>query len=378
MNYNSECYTISHTQTNVYDLELNMDNLNSSHTKILNFLKRGQTILEIGCATGYMTRYMREMLNCQVVGVELNPMAAKKAESYCEKIFIGDISEILKKDELSERKFDVIIMADVIEHLKDAVDVLIRLKQYLKEDGYLLMSVPNTAHGSVALELLDGNFEYRSLGLLDRTHIFFYDRYSLFALLEKTGYLISRLDRVIIHPKNTEMKTLWEKYPREITAYIEKVNPEYQTYQFVIKIYPTSLSGWQNGLQDMVKAQIEKNSLLNEKLLRNKKEKKKLQNYFSNLEQEIENYKLDIQKLRESLSKISFEKSVVQSVNEDYKFKLQRLGLGDIQDLDKLEKSIIWQLSCAYRNHVERWLPQGSKRRYIYQSVVSRVAALLN
>eukprot|EP00831_Metopus_contortus_P068419 TRINITY_DN61189_c0_g1_i2.p2 TRINITY_DN61189_c0_g1~~TRINITY_DN61189_c0_g1_i2.p2 ORF type:complete len:164 (-),score=40.84 TRINITY_DN61189_c0_g1_i2:83-574(-) len=111
-----------------------------------------------------------------------------------------------------------------------------------------LISIPNGAHGAVALSIMDGTWDYRDTGLLDTTHLKFYDRNHLLQLLDEKGYLVSRLDRVIVHPRDTEFKTEWEKYPREVTAYIEKVNPEFQTYQFIVQAYPASEIGWKVGL----------------------------------------------------------------------------------------------------------------------------------
>jgi 2-polyprenyl-3-methyl-5-hydroxy-6-metoxy-1,4-benzoquinol methylase len=50
-------------------------------------------------------------------------------------------------------RFDVIVLADVLEHLREPRVVLRRLRGFLNGDGYVVASIPNVAHAAVALEL---------------------------------------------------------------------------------------------------------------------------------------------------------------------------------------------------------------------------------
>ncbi len=218
-----------------YDYELDMDNENSSHVKLLRQVGHDKDVLEIGPATGYLTRYLKEELQCRVTAIEIDAEAAKIAGQYAESIFVGDVENLDLNDILENKTFDVIVFADVLEHLKDTKQVLLKLKSFLKPDGYLLISIPNGTHGSIGLEVLDGRFEYQKTGLLDNTHLRFFSRFTFLRMLEEAGFWVTKLDRVIMEPWNTELATLWKNYPREITAYAEKANPDYSTYQFIIK-----------------------------------------------------------------------------------------------------------------------------------------------
>lgn len=253
----------------VYDYTIDISNDNTTHSKILKMVGRGKTILEIGCATGYMTRYMKEELECRVYGLEIDPEAAEVARPYCQELVIGDIEVMDLARIFSVRSFDVIIMADVLEHLKDAGKLLANLPGLLTPRGFILLSLPNGAHGSIGLEVLDGRWQYRQLGLLDKTHLRFFDKDGITLLLDEAGFYISRLQRIMIHPRDTEMKTPWDSYPREVTAYLEKVNPEFQTYQFVIKACPTDEQDGRVGLEDARQAEAERADRL-EKVLKEK------------------------------------------------------------------------------------------------------------
>ncbi len=305
-----------------YNYDLDPGNLDSSHGKLLNLVVEESRVLELGCATGYMTRYMKEILHCRVTCVEIDPKAAELARAFCEKMIIGDVESLDLPSGLPEKAYDIILMADVLEHLKDAKGLLVRLREILAPGGFLLISIPNGVHGSVALELLDGKADYRDTGLLDNTHLHFFDKQSFAQTLDAAGYLISHLDRIIVHPKDTELKTLWEKYPREITAYMEKVNPEFKTYQFVIKAFPTTLDGWKTGLEHAVASQ--------------KTIRRDIENRMDAVQKDLDWHKNEIQRLNRELG--------------DKEEKYSRLLAGERTRLETEIKA----LHKAYKGEIQR------------------------
>ena len=103
----------------IYDYELDLSDANSSHTKILNLLERNWDVLEIGCATGYLTRYMKEELGCRVYCIEIDKEAAEKAEAYCEGMYNDDVETLNFEEVFDAIRFDAIVLADIIEHLKN-------------------------------------------------------------------------------------------------------------------------------------------------------------------------------------------------------------------------------------------------------------------
>lgn len=66
-----------------------------------------------------------------------------------------------------------------MEHLHDPAEVLRRVKILLSDEGVILLSVPNIAHNAILLELMQNEFPYKKVGLLDDTHIHFFTYYSL-------------------------------------------------------------------------------------------------------------------------------------------------------------------------------------------------------
>jgi 2-polyprenyl-3-methyl-5-hydroxy-6-metoxy-1,4-benzoquinol methylase len=85
---------------------------------------------------------------------------------------------------LGSRKFDKILLLDVIEHLPDPARIVRDCVRLLEPRGQLIISVPNIANISVRLMLMLGRFQYMERGILDRTHLRFFTRRTIRELLE--------------------------------------------------------------------------------------------------------------------------------------------------------------------------------------------------
>lgn len=209
------------------------------NSKMLALVGENKKVLEVGCAMGYQTRALYEMQRCQVTGIEIDTDAANHARPYCEDLIVGDIETMDVNQLLHDRQFDVITFADVLEHLKDPTAVLHKMRPFLREGAYVLASIPNIAHCSVIYEMARGRFEYRSLGLLDDTHIHFFTRQTIYHTFEKAGYLVVALDRNCAAASETEFNTRPETdEDRQFLEYIKQRNPEAETYQFIVKAIP--------------------------------------------------------------------------------------------------------------------------------------------
>ena len=227
-----------------YDIELDL-NTDNAQSRLLKLMEKKRKVLEFGCATGYVSRLLKEEFGCSVTGIEINPEAAREAEKYCDRVIVGDAEAMDFSYLFREEKFDVAIFGDFLEHLKNPGSVLRAVIPFLSKEGYVLASIPNIAHISVALDLLEGNFEYRCLGLLDDTHLRFFTKQSIVSLFKNSGYEIVLWDRVILKPEDTEFKTVIERYPVSLWSYFEGRGEAY-TYQFVIKAVPVRNESWKN------------------------------------------------------------------------------------------------------------------------------------
>src|SRR5215216_6066274 len=218
--------------TSKYETEPNLDDRNTSHALITELVGPDKLVLDVGCAAGNLAEVLAER-GCRVTGIEIDPEAARQAEERCERVIVGDVERLDLGAELDEESFDVVLFGDVLEHLKDPLRTLDRLKPFLRPEGYVVASIPNVAHGSVRLALMQGKFQYSSLGLLDDTHLRFFTRESVEQLFTEAGLLITGLKRTSRGIFDTEIELDREQIPDEVLELVHE-DPEASTYQFVL------------------------------------------------------------------------------------------------------------------------------------------------
>jgi 2-polyprenyl-3-methyl-5-hydroxy-6-metoxy-1,4-benzoquinol methylase len=151
-------------------------------------LPRQTRVLDIGTATGYLGEALRRLGFTRLTGLESDEGAAGSARQFYDAVVQADVESAALP--WAPGAFDVIICADVLEHLRDPQAVLRRLKSFLASDGWMIVSVPNVAHWSVRLSLLAGRFDYRPSGILDETHLRFFTRRSIRGLMRQAGMSI--------------------------------------------------------------------------------------------------------------------------------------------------------------------------------------------
>lgn len=153
------------------------------------------SILDIGCGSGAtLLQIGNEYPNAELYGIELNPQIASIASHYCN-IVQGNIED---GQNPFQKQYDCIMLGDVLEHLHDAEETLLRLKGWLKQNGCFIISLPNIMHISVIQELLHGRFEYKNEGILDRTHLHFFTLAEITILMHKCGLSIDEISGITV------------------------------------------------------------------------------------------------------------------------------------------------------------------------------------
>jgi len=224
-----------------YNTQPNLSDRNNSHALTVELVGRDKRVLEVGTSTGYVSKVLVAN-GCRVVGIEIDPEAARGAEEFCERVIVGDVESLDLGEELGDETFDVVLLGDVLEHLKDPRKALERMKPFVEPGGYVVASLPNVAHGSVRLALMQGRFRYNPLGLLDDTHLRFFTRESVEKLFRDAGFSVSELERTRVGVFDTEIEVDREAVPEEALRAV-LADPEAETYQFVLRAYPLESGG---------------------------------------------------------------------------------------------------------------------------------------
>ena len=157
------------------------------HAKIVELVGKNKKVLDVGCATGLLAKELKKRGN-KIYGIEIDPEQAEIAKKFCEETLMGDIENI--EIPYKPNYFDVILFADILEHLKAPEQVLSKLSKFLKNDGFCIVVLPNIAHIYVRIKLLFGIFKYEEIGILDRTHLRFFTYKTARKLIEDSGFQV--------------------------------------------------------------------------------------------------------------------------------------------------------------------------------------------
>lgn len=183
-----------------------------------SFAKR---VLSVGCASG-KTEEVLINRGIEVVGVELNPKAAKIARERGLTVLEGDASEI--DVAIEGELYDCILYSDVLEHLLDPDVVLKRHMKSLKPGGIVYITVPNFRHYSIFWELfVRGHIRYKDAGILDRTHLRMVTRKMVLEWFD-------RLDLRIISCSYT----IWGRRSKLLSACLFGLAREFIAHQIVL------------------------------------------------------------------------------------------------------------------------------------------------
>jgi 2-polyprenyl-3-methyl-5-hydroxy-6-metoxy-1,4-benzoquinol methylase len=207
-----------------------------AHQAQLERIPPASKVLEMGAAGGHMTRALVER-GCRVWAIEAEDSLASAVQDAGSRVVVGDIECMDLGDALGGERFDVILLGDVLEHLRYPDRVLHRLHSLLVSSGHLVVSLPNVAHGSVRLALLFGRFDYTPCGLLDDTHLRFFTRSSLVSLFEKCGWAIEDLVAVDRGPFDTEIRLEPADVPLAALRMVCE-DPDARAYQFIFRAVP--------------------------------------------------------------------------------------------------------------------------------------------
>jgi 2-polyprenyl-3-methyl-5-hydroxy-6-metoxy-1,4-benzoquinol methylase len=163
----------------------------SSHSVILRLAGSGagRRLLDVGAAHGYLAAALRTQ-GFRVTGIEADSVLGEEAAKHCDEFLPLDLDGPLPN---FTEPFDLLVFGDVLEHLRDPGTVLREFVDSLKDDGAVIISLPNIANIYVRLQLLFGRFDYQDRGILDRTHMRFFTRKTFRQFMDDAGLRVATL-----------------------------------------------------------------------------------------------------------------------------------------------------------------------------------------
>ena len=146
-------------------------------------------ILDVGCGTGLLGGALKERRSERyVAGITHSEQEAERARSLLDHVLVEDL-ETFDFRELGQ--FDCVICSHVLEHLRNPAEVLGRLRQVLATDATLLIALPNVLYWRQRLQFLMGRFRYTEGGVMDNTHVVFFDWTTARSLVGQAGLRLS-------------------------------------------------------------------------------------------------------------------------------------------------------------------------------------------
>ena len=144
----------------------------------------GARVLDVGCGTGSISALLASECHATLVGIEPNPERADACRTRGLNVENGYYDE-----ETATRlgAFDVIVFADVLEHVSDPASLLELASRHLTPNGIVLVSTPNVAHWTVRTALLRGHFDYQPMGIMDATHLRWFTSRTIRRVFESVG-----------------------------------------------------------------------------------------------------------------------------------------------------------------------------------------------
>lgn len=209
----------------------------SSHSIICRWLKTfapRTRVLDVGTASGALGKNCTG-LDLEITGLEPVASWAEEARQFYQEILITSLENA---PDTFLRDHDVIVCADILEHLPDPDVQLRRLIKLQKPKAEFLISVPNVANIWVRINLLFGKFDYTDKGILDRTHLRFFTKKSFAAFLNDAGLkpLETKYSPIPVNLVNSFFdRTPLGRSLFRLLNWVTRILPTLLAYQFIVR-----------------------------------------------------------------------------------------------------------------------------------------------
>lgn len=190
---------------------------------------RCRRVLDLGCSVGEVGAVLRERGHA-VIGIEVNPRWAEQAGSRLDSVIQADVEFLAENSADVGGPFDCVVMADILEHLRDPWLVVRWVADLLTPSGCVVVSVPNVRHLQLLARVVVGrHWPYDDVGIFDRTHLRWFAYRNVAELVEGAGLHITTL---------TRSYDLWVEPRSRLGLWGNRVAPflgDFGTLQFIFR-----------------------------------------------------------------------------------------------------------------------------------------------
>jgi glycosyltransferase involved in cell wall biosynthesis len=161
----------------------------SPHTLTLQRVEDGSSVLDVGCASGYMHRALKDK-QCRVVGMDQVP---PRDDEDLDQFYQHDFNQ--PEFPVDVGQFDYVLLLDIVEHMRSPEEFVaaVRSARRRNKNAKVIVSTANVAFCITRVMLLLGFFNYAARGILDLTHTRLFTFASLRHLFEQAGYRIEEI-----------------------------------------------------------------------------------------------------------------------------------------------------------------------------------------
>ena len=200
---------------------------------IIKMIPRFSKVLDVGCSGGQLGRVLKNESGCSVYGIDISQEAIAEAKKYLINAVVMDIES--HGLPFIDERFDIIILGDVLEHLKVPANVLLKLKLLLNPTGRMIVSLPNVANVTIRLNLLLGRWNYKPSGILDETHLRFFTLKTMKQLFQSCELKIEQVDST---PGFDFFIAKYFRFLKPVTNALCKCFPTLFSNQFIFLLSP--------------------------------------------------------------------------------------------------------------------------------------------
>jgi 2-polyprenyl-3-methyl-5-hydroxy-6-metoxy-1,4-benzoquinol methylase/GT2 family glycosyltransferase len=210
----------------------------TSHTVLVDMLTNSppKRILDLGCSGGRLAERLRKLGHfvTAVDGAEIDGV-----QDRVDRFVLGDLEDGIPSE--AGTGFDVVVAADVIEHVSRPGVLLHQMTEVVAPDGEILISTPNFAHWYPRARVATGLFGYDRRGILDETHLRFFTRRSLLRLVRASGLEVHELRYTGLPFDVLSQGTgTFSRVARWLDRGLVRLRPTLFGYQFVLRLRPHS------------------------------------------------------------------------------------------------------------------------------------------